>query len=327
MDYKFLTSDESFSIDPLFGKKNNFNNSCQKKCVQYRYIHVDSRQRDPVTYPNSNNFRIHLNERYENIIGLKIEHIVVPKTDYNINETNNIIDVQEVDANLNVLATYTTTIPIGNYSSGTLAQALQTQLIADSLASGNSYTFTVTINSTTSNDKLIINAGAGEYFRLLFSSGTNADQLVAADGFNYIEKGLSARIPMGFTLADVGNFDSTATLPLVATQNITSPNKINLLGELYVLLEIVGSNNNDKVDILEATDSVGNDVAFKIPLNETLNFVKSWEECHDIIKFWRKPKEFNHLHFKFKTFYGGLYNFRGHDISITLKLLELTRNF
>lgn len=328
---KMETANDRIAYPKMNPEAYNFDNSCEWPCTQNRYLHIDSRQRDISKWPNSHEFTIKFNERYENIISLKVLHAIIPKTDYNINESNNVIDVREVDINEATLFTYSVTLPIGNYTAGTFASTIQSSLIAASLASGGSYTFVVTINaSAPDTNKLSINAGAGEYFQLLFSSGTNADSLSSTGTTysqdNYVEKGTSARIPMGFSsiIADQKNYSDTV-IPIVGgVTPIISTGTIDLSGELYCLLEIRTGNNMDRVDNLEATDYVGNDMAFKLPLNQSLNFIKSYEIYHEIEKIWRMPREFSQMSFRLLDYYGGIYNLRGTDYSLTLMIKEMT---
>ena len=319
------------SFNPNFRRLNpdfhNFDNSCEAPCVEYRYIHIDSRQRDPTKDVNANSFRIYLNESYKNIVSMKLVHALIPKADYNIHENNNVIDIQELASDgVTINSTYTATIPIGNYSSGTLAAQLQTQLNSASTASGGGYTFTVSINNTIqgSDDKLRIGSSSGN-FKLLFNSGDNADTVKSTgttySQANYVEKGTSARIPMGFNIEDVQNWE-TGTPAVLTT--IVAPNKVALEGELYVLVDVRTSNNNEPVDVLEATDTVSDNKLFKVPFDRDMNFVKSYEDNHDMIKKWRIPIQISYMDIQIKTFYNDLYDFRGHEYSMTLEVGMLT---
>jgi hypothetical protein len=325
------TADDRIIYPKLYPDGSNFNNSCKLPCTKNRYIHIDSRQRDLLKWQSSYDFTIKFNEKYKNIIALKVLHAIIPKTDYNINEQNNVIDVREVDINEITLFDYTVTLPIGNYSASSFASVIQNSLTSESVLSGGSYTFTTTVNASfPDTNKLNINAGLNEYFQLKFETGVNADSLRSTNTFysqdNYIKKGTSARIPMGFSsvIVDKKNYSDTV-IPIVGgVIPIISIDTINLSGEIYCLLEIRTGSNMDRVDNLEATDSVGNDMAFKIPLDSSLNYIKSYEEYHEVEKIWRSPRDLNMMQFRLYDFYGNFYNLRGADFSLTIMLKEMT---
>jgi len=93
-----------------------------------------------------------------NILGLKVLSVEIPLSFYNINSTNNTLLV-----NYNSTVNVPVSIAPGNYSSTTLAEAVQAALIAV-----HSH-FTVTINTITS--KYLITSN--QYFTMTFTSLEN----------------------------------------------------------------------------------------------------------------------------------------------------------
>jgi hypothetical protein len=298
-----------------------YKNGTMSRQCNVHFINIDSRQRDPIRDPNSNSYRIYLNTTYDNVISMQLYHALVAKTDYNIHEYNNIINVAEyaVDG-VTVTASYKVTIPIGNYSAGHFAKQIKDSLTAASLASGGSFTFTVSINSTDGlTNKLSISSSGN--IKLLFSTGADADKIKTTNltysQKNYIAHTVSARSSMGFNITDVQNWNTGAPLVLIP---IVSPNKINLLGEMYVLMEVKTNSQNDPVDILESNDSENDNKFFKIPFDKEMDFVKSWDIEHTMVKYYNEPTKLTYLDIRFLTFDGNLYNFRGIDNSIVIKI-------
>jgi len=73
-----------------------FNKATQpgdKPIISKHIFAVDSRQRDYNKYPNANNYYVPVPDRYRNVTGVELKAAMLPRTEYNINSTNNIIDI------------------------------------------------------------------------------------------------------------------------------------------------------------------------------------------------------------------------------------------
>lgn len=134
----------------------------------------------------STNFR--LNHYYPVSGDYKVHNIQIPRTNFNVNSTNNKVYFIDADA-----VAYTATIISGSYTSSTLPAAL---VAAMELVSAQTYT--VTFSSTTG--KLTITPGAGT-ISMLFSTYSTA----------------TARYLLGFEAEDT-----------TAAASVTSTNSVDL---------------------------------------------------------------------------------------------------
>jgi len=101
-------------------------------------IVIDSRDRNTLIYTSNSNYQIDLDEEYKNILSVELVSINVPKTQYLINENNNLLYFVSGGSS------YTATVPIGNYTIDELLVALKNSM--DSLQSN---TFTITHSTLT----------------------------------------------------------------------------------------------------------------------------------------------------------------------------------
>jgi len=122
-------------------------------------IVIDSRDRDTIIYTSNSNYQIDLDEEYKNILSVELVSIDIPKTQYLINSTNNLLYFK-----INGFE-YTATVPIGNYTIDELLVALKSSM--DTL-SGN--TFTLSKSSLT--NKITISVSTST-FDLQFVDKTN----------------------------------------------------------------------------------------------------------------------------------------------------------
>ena len=75
----------------------SFNNATQPsdkvhKPTRHIYV-VDSRQRNSSIYPNANNYNIQIPDRYRNVTSIELKAAMLPRTEYNINNSNKYIDI------------------------------------------------------------------------------------------------------------------------------------------------------------------------------------------------------------------------------------------
>ena len=73
-----------------------FNRATQpndKPVIAKHIFAIDSRQRDFIKFPNSNEYSIPIPERYRNVTGIELKAAILPRTEYNINSCNKYLDL------------------------------------------------------------------------------------------------------------------------------------------------------------------------------------------------------------------------------------------
>ncbi len=83
---------------------------------------VMSKDRDIVSYPHSNKYRINVPQEWRDIVSASLIQAIVPNTYYNIHESNNTFYISESPTALNAIE-----IPIGQYTNTLLLNALNGQ--------------------------------------------------------------------------------------------------------------------------------------------------------------------------------------------------------
>lgn len=277
--------------------------------VEYRRrkINVDSRYRNLFQTPSPNVVSLNLGEDFNDIVVARFTDVQIPATDYNITEYNNKFTLVDDGVEYNI------EIDIGDYDTTTLVTWLGTAL--NSLGATNAYSV-----STNCNGKLVIQATGGTLpFQLLFESGPNSDKINNnANGgtWSITEFNGSSRLIMGFDIAD---YTSTGG-PI---GEIVSPNKLNLIGENYVLVKVESARggSGNEFDDVYIPDGQGKSVFFKVPLCSPRNAVTFWNNDEDDYKvFSTVLKRIRALKFSLFRFDGNPYNTRGIDWSATLVL-------
>lgn len=102
--------------DPLIIKppdRNKTHGSISKHLV------IDSRDRDYILYPNSNQYRVEVPQEWKDIVSLELTLAQIPNTFYNINTSNSVFYIS--DSVNNILSV---NIPDGQYDNTTLLEAL-----------------------------------------------------------------------------------------------------------------------------------------------------------------------------------------------------------
>jgi len=194
-----------------------------KKAVRHTTIVVNSRDRNFLTYPNSNNFRYALRRPLTNVMSIELMNGSFPAYIYNIDVGWNKFTFQEATTN------YTVTLTPGLYSETTLAAELQLKLNA---IVGISNTYTVSVIPTT----LILNivrASGTSTFSFLFYSGDFKDDI----DYNTLAV-LSINTParlLGFGLNDYSDISGRLIAPLPMDVQ-------NFLNKIYLHLESDGKN-------------------------------------------------------------------------------------
>lgn len=104
------------SYDPLIIKppdKNKTHGNISKHLV------IDSRDRDYILYPNSNEYRVEVPQEWKDVISLELTLAQIPNTFYNITENNNTFYISDSATNI-----ISVNIPEGQYNNKTMIEAL-----------------------------------------------------------------------------------------------------------------------------------------------------------------------------------------------------------
>jgi len=104
------------SYDPLIIKppdKNKTHGNISKHLV------IDSRDRDYILYPNSNEYRVEVPQEWKDVISLELTLAQIPNTFYNITENNNTFYISDSPTNIMSI-----NIPEGQYNNKTMIDAL-----------------------------------------------------------------------------------------------------------------------------------------------------------------------------------------------------------
>lgn len=118
---------------------------------------IDSRSRNHDLY-EANKYTLDLNNRYRNIMSIKLQYINLPNSDYIINDSNNSFIVQETDGE-DILIELTK----GNYNKASLLTEIQTQLnnTASSTYTIQNSTYSIISDYTDGPDSRIISNPSG----------------------------------------------------------------------------------------------------------------------------------------------------------------------
>ena len=302
LDYSELNNNapKTSGADMLIQQPKEFKNLVEKSFndnnyVKEEYLLIDSRDRNQTEYPNPNNYQIDLTEEYKDILTVSLISSNIPKSQYLINTSNNILNF--IDSNS---IEYEVQIPIGNYTISELTTQVENSLNAI----GSSNTFTVTSDSKT--NKVIISSITN--FQLLFDGGTENYNNTTRT----IYKENSIGKLLGFLMTD-----------LSGTNSYTSQNQYNLNGPTYVLLHINELNNLDGIK-----NSIKNAFA-KIPLDTNQNEYKFFKEQRDYIvitEFSPPLARLSQLNIRFLNYDNTDYDFGGLDHTFLLKIRKLNQS-
>jgi hypothetical protein len=84
-----------------------------------RHLVIDSRDRDYLLYPNSNQYRIEVPQEWKDITALELSLAQIPNTFYNITESNNVFYISDTPNNI-----FSINIPEGQYNNQSLIDTL-----------------------------------------------------------------------------------------------------------------------------------------------------------------------------------------------------------
>lgn len=127
---------------------------------------IDSRQRDFSLFPNSNEYSVSVPEYYKNIKSLELKAAIIPKSEYNINSSNNNIPF--------IIGDFISKVSINSQINNKFKKTTATVDVPD----GTSITFTVSGGSPTSQAVLnstTVNGGIGPIIIYYGGSGYTPD--------------------------------------------------------------------------------------------------------------------------------------------------------
>jgi hypothetical protein len=122
---------------------------------------VNSRDRNPATYPSASEYRLELRVPFIDVVSVELIKATLPLTTFNVNANNNVIYFEEMLGDA-----LSATIPVGNYPDATtLAISIAASMTA---ASANGVTYTSAVNALTDKITLVSDGAGGSIFSLLF---------------------------------------------------------------------------------------------------------------------------------------------------------------
>jgi hypothetical protein len=194
-----------------------------KKATRYTTIVVNSRDRNYLSYPNSNHFRYTLRRPLTNVMTVELMNGSIPAFLYNINTPWNSFSFQEANV------TYTVTLTPGSYTEQDLCDELQTKL---NEISGRRNTYKVSLNTITR--KIQIKGTGGFSYCFLFYNGKFKDEIDLTN-VSMLSINTPARL-LGFGLTDyLADSYGIVNSPLPMDVN-------NFLTRVYLHIESDGRN-------------------------------------------------------------------------------------
>lgn len=161
----------------MFDTYASFEKKQKNKPYREHLIFVDSRERNLREYPNDHQYKFSFAAPLKDVVEIELVSASLPVSIYNIDASNNVLHIQEYNAQA-VAGTYTDiTVDPGLYDSDSLVtalqQALDDQATATFTVSLNPYTKRITIHSA-------LNAGT-EIFNLHADGGLVPDSATTVD--------------------------------------------------------------------------------------------------------------------------------------------------
>jgi hypothetical protein len=259
---------------------------------------IDSRDRNIDDYPNNYNYQIDFDYIYKDILSVELVSANIPKSQYLITSTNNTIYFKD-----NGSAELTASIPIGNYTTTTLATALETAM--NTVATN---TFTVSVDTTLTN-KFTITIDVGT-FELLFNGGSETYGLTTRIKY----KNNSIGPIIGFQQSDKSGANT-----------YTGDYQYDFNGPTYVLLNITDLENLYGIHNNSITNSFT-----KIPLDtnnsDTYKFYKSQNDYISKIEFSPPIAKLTQFNIKFLNYNGTFYDFGGLEHTLYFRVTTLNQN-
>ena len=265
----------------------------KRQLIKKHTIMIDSRDRNRTIHPNPNEYKYQFNVPYRNIVAIKVIQTSIPRSEYNVNSTNNLIYFYD-SASSSGEPTQAT-IAEGQYTTSTISAAVKTAMDAAGLAS-----YTVAIDSTTQRMTITSDlSGGASGFIIDFLAGT-IPHPSGGGSETSIYRDNSAGPWLGY---------APVVTSSLAGQEASYP--INLYGESYVMLKI------KDIPHTEAIMGQGLQGAFaQLPLNGEQWECSYFRENSNYTAFrtFDPPlARLTHFDFRFEKYDGTLYDFNGHE--------------
>ena len=200
----------------------------RKKVIRKTTVVVNSRDRQIVSYPNTNDFRFVLRRPLKEILSIELVNGSIPGLIYTINKGWNTFSFQEGT----VLRTVALTP--GLYNPTTLATELQTRLNALSLTN----TYTAIVSPVT--QRLTLTGVGGARFALLFYSGTPHDEF-DMNGVHILQINTPARF-LGFGFNDYMDTSGTIVSPVAMDSE-------NFLNRIYLYINAESTTELHRMEV------------------------------------------------------------------------------
>ncbi len=270
--------------------KNQINNELFKSPD---VVVIDSRMRDRVNYPNSNFYSIPLGMPFHNVYAIKLISAIVPRSQYNINSTNNTIWFRETAAEVSAGTYKIATIVTGMYDITSLITAIGVAMSA----AGGLATYTISYSTTTRKVTFASNLGGGaSVFELIWGTNNKYSSNTLAPVLGYIPSTLT------------GSSSYTGTMIY------------NLLGEQYAILKI------DEAPLFSHSGMSHLDGALtEIPLQaDTWEYSFYGSNNHPVSKIYNPIRnKLNTMTIRWYDYSGSLFDFNGLDHILKFEIYHL----
>lgn len=248
---------------------------------------IDSRERNISLFPNPNQYEIAFADDILHVKSIRLLSSAFPFVSYLINNNNNLIHFA-IGA-----TTYTATVSIGNYTTTTLAAAIESAL---NTAVGNTW-FKVEYNSVKDNYKIRCNTAFG----LIFTGQTFTHPTSNGTDIALISGSIGKVIGFG-----IANYISQTQVTGDAFVNvIESEFRKNFEIDNYMILKL------DSIELNKNTTK-GINASFAI-IGKTLSTHQQYD-LHQYYKSFTQPiGRLTKLRISITDFYGNLYDFQNYD--------------
>lgn len=256
-----------------------YNKSIEK---DIKYLLIDSRDRDKLYYPNSNNFKIELESPIKNVTKIELISAHIPTTYYNVNEFNSPTNIVNGDFNSPI------NIVNGDYSNNEFKSAVKTYFNA-----------TVVEIDDITNKLKIDNPSVNSPFNVSKDPTHN-------DFKNYRFSKL-----LGYSEDQIVNNEIDITQP--------PNNPINLNETDYILLHL---ENFERFESKISTNSVAQNAYAKLHLGDGSKniFFGRIEAYTNALELNPTKAVLNKLDIKFTDYYGNNFNFNGGEVYLTFAI-------
>lgn len=200
----------------------------RKKVVRKTTVVVNSRDRQILSYPNTNEFRFVLRRPLKEIASIELVNGSIPGLIYTINRGWNTFVFQEG------ATPYTVTLTPGLYDSATLAAELEANLNALGLTN----TYTALVDPITQRLSLI--GAGGARFALLFYSGTPHDEF-DMNGVHILQINTPARF-LGFGFNDYTDTSGAIISPVAMDAE-------NFLNRIYLYINAESTTELHRMEV------------------------------------------------------------------------------